>query len=88
MYKLRNKMIVQAHLNRYLTRKNPLPALGFEPTTFQMASSCQGITFLSGICISLNDQFASFDSQYSWYLAAVTTTPTSANGNINQSQYV
>ena len=28
-------MIVQVHLNRDFTRKNPLPGSGFEPTTFR-----------------------------------------------------
>ena len=28
-------MIIQAHFNRDFIRKNPLPAQGFEPMTFQ-----------------------------------------------------
>ena len=38
-------MLVQEHLNGELVSKTPLPALGLEPTTFRLESSCQGVTF-------------------------------------------
>ena len=41
-------MIVQAHSNGDLMRKNPLPALVFKPKMLQLAASCQGIAFLTG----------------------------------------
>lgn len=38
--------------------KNAISALGFEPTTFQLAPSGQGITVLTGISISSINYFA------------------------------
>ena len=43
-------------------RKNLLTTSGFKPTTFQLISSCLGITFLIGICLSLIKRFALIDS--------------------------
>ena len=70
------------HFNRDFMRKNPLPALGFEPTTFQLASSCQGITFLGMVSLFLLVASALGD------LEVATKTVTSVTGNITQSLYV
>ena len=45
--------------------KNAISALGFEPTTFQLAPSGQGITFLTGICYSSINYFAAIGCKYS-----------------------
>ena len=47
--------ILLEQLNRYFARKDYLPALGLEPTTFLPASIYQGIAFLIAICTSLMD---------------------------------
>ena len=75
-------VIVQVSLNRDFMRKNPLPALGFEPTTFQLASSCQGITFLGMVSLFLLVASALGD------LKVATKTVTSVTGNIIQSLYI
>ena len=49
MYAFHNKMILLVRLNRDFVRKNPVLALGFEPTSFQLISTCQGITRLASL---------------------------------------
>ena len=49
MYAFHNKMILLVRLNRDFMRKNPVLALGFEPTSFQLISTCQGITRLASL---------------------------------------
>ena len=44
-------MIVQEHFDLDFARKKSLPAPGFEPTSFLLTSSCQGIAFLADICL-------------------------------------
>ena len=56
-------MIVLVHFNRDFMRKNPMLEHGFELTTFWLASSCLGFTFLSRMCISPFDHFAPIGSQ-------------------------
>ena len=47
------KIIVQdLHFTGYFARKDPLPAMIFEPKTSLLTFSCLGISFLAGICIS------------------------------------
>ena len=58
-------MVVQVHINWDFARRNPWPASWFEPATFWLASYCQGMAFLTGICISLLIRFASICSQCS-----------------------
>ena len=62
MYKL-HKMIIQVLME--IWSKNPLPAPDFDPTPIQLEPSCQGMTVLIGICISLSYHFAAIDGQYS-----------------------
>ena len=46
-------MTTQVHFKgKFFKKKNPFLALGFELTTFQHMSSCRGITFHTGICLS------------------------------------
>ena len=40
IYLFHSKMIVQFYFNKDFVRKSPLPELGFEPTSLQLASSC------------------------------------------------
>ena len=49
-----SKTIVHVHFDRDFTRKVTLQVTWFKPATSRLKSSCQGITFLLGICISLN----------------------------------
>ena len=44
MLTFQQKMSVQVHFKADFRRKNPLPAKGFELTTFRLASSCLGIS--------------------------------------------
>ena len=44
-------------LERKFHEKNLLQVPGSEPTTFGLMSSCLGVTFLAGICISWIDHF-------------------------------
>ena len=53
MYNFHSQMmIIQENLSGDLMENKIWLALGFEPTTFRLVSSCLGITFLTGICIS------------------------------------
>ena len=65
------------HFYRYFLKKDLLLAPGFEPMTFWLASSCQGIAFLIGIWISVIDHLSPIRSQYS----EVTKTTTVVTGN-------
>ena len=61
---------------------------GFEPTTFQLMSSCQGITFLTGIC-NLRSTFQPIlVARTLMDLAEVTrTTETAINGFLKFCQH-
>ena len=54
--------------NTNFTRRNPLSALRFEPMTFWLMSSCQGITFLTGICMSRVDYWWLVATHLLWTL--------------------
>ena len=71
------KMIIQVHFKRDFTRTNILPALGFEPMTFRLMLSWQGITLLWGLAFlrsitssralpQLNEKYF-FSSRFVWW---------------------
>ena len=75
MYKFNSNMIVQVHFNR-----------GFEGATFWLLSSCQGITFLTGFCISPINHFSLLGSQP--VISGWTKTTVFVTGNLTQNVYV
>ena len=58
-------MFVKVRLNDDFVRKHHFPAPGFEAAIDPLASSCQVITFLTGIYISPIEHSAPIDCQYS-----------------------
>ena len=52
-------------MNKFYYKKNTLPTVRFEPTTFRLVSSCHGITFFTGICISPINHLSPIGSHYS-----------------------
>ena len=57
--------IVQFTFMEILVNKNSLPSSWFEPTTSKLIYFSPGITFLTGICISLINHFDPIGRKYS-----------------------
>ena len=68
-----------------ISRKKFLSALGFDPTTFRLVSSCLGITFLSCLC---NSTLPILETQYCRALAEAMKTTTVVTGSITRSLYI
>ena len=88
MYIFMSMLIVPVYFNRDFMNKNPLPASGFEPMTFQLEPSCLGITFLSGICFTTINCIAPIGSQWSRDKTEVHKTFTVVTFNFTKSLYI
>ena len=55
MYEAHSKIHVQVYLTEEFLRKKPMPAQGFEPTTFWLVSSSKGIYYLPCKDFQLSD---------------------------------